>query len=139
MNSRTASIGLILSAAGAVLDFTSATFILQITSDSSMLNTGMSTSMNSNILWSLLLYGLGVLLLIMGILGVTSFSDGRMPIFAGLMTLYGIIMLIIGVIMLIWIMPMTQEGNLINLGMFIIGFSMIINGILMTTHTAMKT
>ena len=139
MNSRTASIGLILSVARAVLDFASATLILQMASDPSMLNTGMSTSMNSNILWSLLLYGLGVLLLITGILGVTRFSDGRMPIFAGSMTLYGIIMLIIGVIMLIGVMPMTQEGNLINLGMFIIGFSMIINGILMTTHTAMKT
>jgi hypothetical protein len=81
---------------------------------------------------------LGLLLLITGILGVSRFGNGRMHLFGGLMTLYGIIMLIIGSIIFLGIMPMTQEANFINIGMFIVGFGMIINGILMTTTDIMK-
>ena len=79
MISRNSSIGLILSVVGALLDFASATFLFQTDS-------GMSTSMNSNIFWSLILIILGVVLLITGFLGVTSYSMGRMTVFGGLMT-----------------------------------------------------
>jgi hypothetical protein len=139
MISRIRIAALFLSLFGAVLDFTVATLLLQSVSMNGISNMGMdsiSPSLDVTV-WSLLLYSLGMALLVTGVLGVTQFSNGRMKVFGGAMILYGIIMLVIGVFMLAGITPMMEGVNHSGLAMFLLGFGMIVNGLLMGTRHQM--
>jgi hypothetical protein len=126
MVSRIAAVGLALSVVGAALDFASGTLILQAASMPIMPGMRVGSVTTNAMVWSLLLFGLGGLLLITGVLGVTHVSMGRMHIFGGLMAIYGIIMLIIGALMLMEITPMMQGVIFSSTGMVIVGFGMIV-------------
>lgn len=137
MVSRMATMGLALSVVGAALDFASGTLILQTASMPTMPDMGMGPVTTYATVWSLLLYSLGGLLIITGVLGVTRVSMGRMHIFGGMMAIYGIIMLIIGALMLMEITPTMQGATFSSIGMFVVGFGMVINGLLMATRREM--
>ena len=123
--------GLLLSAIGAVICFTTATLTVQTTS------TGMMQQYTSGLWMAISMYALGAALLVTGILGVTAIGMRRMKVFGALMTLYGILMLLSG-----WIMSsepslMVQGVAIWSIGMFIVGVSMIGEGVLMVKTKTM--
>ncbi|WP_309491901.1 hypothetical protein [Candidatus Hecatella orcuttiae] len=132
---RLAAVGLALSAAGAALDFTSGTLMLQRTFMPTMPGMGMGMRMAAfpayAAWWAFLLYALGSLLIVTGILGATRMSMGRMHVFGALMATYGVIMLAVGALMLSGVTPMMQGAVFSGLGMLAVGAGMTVNGLLM--------
>lgn len=129
LDTRINGAGLILSIAGAAVDFASGTVMLQ---DAMVTQSMMGNTMNTSaIIWGFLLYGLATLLVITGVIGVTSVAEGKMHIFGLLMAIYGVVMLIIGSTMFVGVTPMMQGVFVSTFAMFAIGLGMILNGMIM--------
>jgi len=112
---------LLLSLVGGAVDFASASLFL-------MGGSRFST-------WSLGLFAFGGIIIVTGIIGITSLGIRRMEILGGLMFAYGEIMLAIG-----WLMypiPMIFGATLSSVGMFIVGASMVASGFFMSLRKGM--
>ncbi len=119
MNSRSL-IALVLSLAGGALDFTSGSLFL-------MANSSLSS-------WTVGLYVLGGVVVLTGVLGITSIGMRWMETFGGLMLAYGAIMIVIG-----WLMypiPMLVGATLSSIGMLAVGTLMIASGSFMSLKPA---
>lgn len=130
-------VGLLLSIVGAILDFASGAFILQTLS--TPVGTGMVASGVQSTAWgwTLLLFAMGALLLITGVLGITPLAMRRMRFFGVIMILYGIVMLVIGSFMSFGIAPMMRGGLVSGLTMLMVGLGMIVNGKMMAAKSHM--
>ncbi|MEK0326072.1 MAG: hypothetical protein QQN63_10250 [Nitrosopumilus sp.] len=136
MASNLAVIGFVLSLVGAILDFSAGTLIVRGPSSMSMGGEmGMQTMVNASVFWPILLYSLGVILIVTGLLGITKIAIGRMGLFGGLMILYGIMMLAIGGSMIVGVTLM-MSGMISGTAMLFIGAAMIGNGTLMVQRRA---
>ena len=136
MASNLAVIGFVLSLVGAILDFSAGTLIVRGSSTMSMGGEmGMQTMVNASVFWPILLYSLGVILIVTGLLGITKIAIGRMGLFGGLMILYGIMMLAIGGSMIVGVTLM-MSGMISGTAMLFIGAAMIGNGTLMVQRRA---
>ena len=126
-------VGLVLSLAGAVLDFLSGYLILGNQSMTTTNDMGMAvTQHNAGALpWGLALLVLGALLVATGVLGASSLGLRRMTMFGGAMAIYGMIMLGVGYLMYSGMAPLMQGSMASSLAMFLIGAAMIANGALM--------
>ncbi|MFI5421794.1 MAG: hypothetical protein ACHQ1H_12565 [Nitrososphaerales archaeon] len=135
MNSIAVS-GIILSAAGALLDFFAGYLIL---SQSTITTMEMGVTMshyNSNALvWGVGISLLGVILVVTEIVSLTSIGMGRMNIFGFLMMGYGVLMLFIGTAMYSGVAPMMNYSVESSAGMFVAGALMLVNGGLMVRGT----
>jgi CHASE2 domain-containing sensor protein len=88
--------------------------------------------------WAIVLYSLGAILAITGILGATSAGMRRMKRIGSLMLLYGIVMIGVGALMYGGYAP--TMGNLVlsSAGMLAVGVLMILNGALMSRSDVMR-
>ena len=85
--------------------------------------------------WTVGLYFFGGVVVLTGILGITSIGMRWMETFGGLMLAYGAIMIVIG-----WLMnpiPMLVGATLASLGMFAVGILMIASGTFMSLKPGM--
>ncbi len=137
MGSPLPMVSLVLSVIGAVLNLVSGTSILAMASVPIAGNMGMMPPGSGITMWALLLYGLGGLLIVTGVLGVTHVGMSRMRTFGGIMVVYGVVMLIIGGSMFMGITPVMQ-GAISSMGMLLVGLAMIVNGTLMATRPKMR-
>ena len=87
--------------------------------------------------WAPALYGLGGLLLVTGVLGVTRRGMRQMRVLGVSMLIYGLLMLTLGALMLARLTPAMQEATMLGIGMGIVGVSMLANGFLMMRHGAL--
>jgi len=129
---RMAALGLVLSLLGALLDFASGTAVLR---GLSMMEP-MSLQQTA-IPWTISLYSLGIVLVITGLLGVSSVGLIRMRTMGFLMLLYGITMVGVGALMYEGYTPMMANTALLGLGMMGVGIVMLVNGVLMARRTDM--
>ena len=130
--------GLILGFAGAALDFSFGYLIfVQSMVTTNTMGVSMIEYNSFAVVWGIGLFGLGVLLIITAIASVSSFGNMRMRIFGLLMVVYGVAMLLIGELMYSQIAPMIAGSILSSVGMFVVGFLMILNGVLMVRIRAM--
>ncbi len=130
MVSKLLAASLVLSIIGAVLNFASGTLLLQPEQEGDM---GMRPPGREATTWAILLFGLGVLLIVTGVLEVTRMAMRRMRLFGGSMIIYGIVMLIIGGFMFNGSTPTMQGATIYSAGMLVIGIGMVANGFLMMT------
>jgi len=130
--------GLILGFAGAVLDFSSG-YLIFVQSKITTNTMGVSvTGYNSfAVVWGVGLFALGGLLIITTVASVSSFGNMRMQFFGILMVVYGVVMLLTGELMYSQIAPMMIGSFLSSSAMFVVGFLMILNGVLMVRNRAM--
>lgn len=85
--------------------------------------------------WTVGLYVFGGVVVLTGILGITSIGTRWMETFGGLMLAYGAIMIVIG-----WLMypiPMMVGATLSSIGMFAVGILMIASGTFMSLKPGM--
>jgi len=130
--------GLILGFAGAALDFSFGYLIfVQSMVTTNTMGVSMIKYNSFVVVWGIGLFGLGGLLIITAIASVSSFGNMRMRIFGLLMVVYGVAMLLIGELMYSQIAPMMVGSILSSVGMFVVGFLMILNGVLMVRNRAM--
>ena len=117
------------------MDFAAGTAILQ----SSMMPAPMMTTAVSQaaLAWAVVLYSLGAILVVTGILGVSSAGMRRMRGIGSLMLLYGIVMIGVGALMFGGYAP--TMGNLVlsSAGMLVVGVLMILNGGMMCRSSPM--
>ncbi len=136
MPSNLAVIGFVLSLIGAILDFSAGTLIVRGSSSMSMGGEmGMEAMGAAAVFWPILLYSLGVILIVTGLLGITKIGMGRMRLFGGLMILDGFLMLAIGGSMIIGVTLM-MSGIISGIVMLFVGSAMIGNGALMAKRNA---
>lgn len=130
-------VGLVLSLAGAALDFSTGYLILQNQLMTTTDNMGMVvTQYNaSSLFWGLGLLALGVLLIATGFLSLTAIRMKRMGLFGSLMAAYGMIMLLVGYLMYSGLTPIMQGSMISSLGMFLLGVLMIASGVLMSKNS----
>ncbi len=126
--------GVALSFAGAALDFTSGSLISVSQSGLDM----MHTETTSGLVWTIVLYSLGALLALTGILSLTSLGMKRMQTFGGFMVAYGVVMLGLGGLM--FSIQLMQSPILLGGGMLIVGALMILNAsVMLRGRTRLET
>lgn len=130
MNQST-QIGLALSFAGALLDFSSGYLILtQSMSTTNEMGVTMVHYNSAAIAWGIGIVVLGVALIATALLS-TSIAVGRMRFSGLLMVVYGVIMILVGASMYSNIAPMMEGVVALSTGMFLVGALMMVNGFLM--------
>ena len=136
MNAITVS-GIILSAAGAVLDFFAGYLLFSQSNTTTMvMGVTMSHYNSDGLVWGVGISLLGVVLVLTEIVSLSSAGMGRMKIFGFLMMGYGVVMLVIGTAMYSGITPMMNYSALSSAGMYAAGALMMVNGALMLRNTS---
>jgi hypothetical protein len=137
--SQTVRTGLILSLAGAILDFSSGyLFFAHSTTTTNDMGVSMVNHNSSAIYWGIGIVILGALLVITAIIGNSSVGMRRMSFFGTLMVPYGVLMVLIGASMYSNISPMMQGSLVLSGGMFLVGALMIVNGFWMRRGMSRK-
>ena len=126
-----AKFGLSISILSASLDFVSGSQLLQITSMTDNEGMSMQSPISTETVLASLLFFLGVLIIVTGVIGVLRVSMKRMNIVGGLMITYGIIMILIGMTMVDGTSPMMGWMTFSGIGMHALGLMMIVNGVIM--------
>ncbi|MHB8566497.1 MAG: hypothetical protein ACYC7D_09800 [Nitrososphaerales archaeon] len=122
-------IGFFLSIAGAILDFTSGSPMIQSQTMYNTMGFVMSTYNPQYLVVPLNV--LGILVLATGIISITPIGKGRMGLFGGVMVALGVIMVLIGVDMYSSAGMAFPTMELLGTGMLLVGVLMAINGIAM--------
>jgi hypothetical protein len=136
---RSTFLGVVLAFAGAALDFFSSyQFVIQSRMTQNDMGVIMVEYDASSLEWGVGLSALGALLLGTALLNFTGLGMRKMHLFGILMATYGVIMLFIGFSMYSGIAPIMTERFLSSIGMFIVGFLMLGNGVGMTRSRQMS-
>jgi hypothetical protein len=131
-------LGIGLSVAGAISDFISGSLILASSMASSYDNMTMTYSYNvQDLAWAVLLFVLGGLILITGVISLSSFGMKNMRGIGSIMAIFGAIMIGSGLIMAEGMSPSMMgftDRSAIGVAMFVIGALMIVNGFWMAAR-----